>query len=248
MKKLLTAILVVAMIATLAVVSFADGDNKLVITAGSVEVKEGATSVEVPITITNIKADLGISSVLVSVKVAAGKITDIAQADLTAGNWVVNVTEAGDEASVMWAEINKGCTTDGVVFGKAIVELPADAKAGDEIAVQIIVSDDDGNYVSFEEVDGDTLELGATGVDGKITVVADATPIDQPSDDSSDKGSEIVEPIDGSDDSGKASETESDTSKQPEKATQTGDVAIIVVVAMVVALGTAIVVKKVNVK
>ena len=250
MKKLLTAILVVAMIASIAAVaSFADYDP-LTITAGTVEVEEGATEAIVPITISGIPTELGISSITVTVK-AEG--TTLSLEGKLAGQNVAG--DPAESVSLMWADVSKGCKEAEVLFAEATVAIPEGAKAGDEITVEVLVSDDPDNYLSFEEVDGDTVGFGATGVNGKITVV-EAKPVDSGSgsgsDSDSDSDSAIVEPIGSEDQSGEASETEAAGTEGENKggktSPQTSDVAIIVVVAMVVALGTAIVVKKVNVK
>ena len=230
MKKVLTAILLVAMIASIAsVAAFADY-APLTISAGAIEVEEGATEAIVPVTIANTNA-LGISSVTVTVKAAGTTITAIDAADLTAGNWIVSDLPA-EEATVMWADISKGTMASSINFASVKVAIPADAKVGDTIAVEIIVSEDPDNYVSFEEVDGDTVGYGATAVNGSITIVEKAVPIDDNTTTTTDTDT---------------APATTDT-KDGKKAPQTGDAAIIVVAAMIVALGTAIVVKKVNVK
>jgi hypothetical protein len=235
MKKLLTAILVIAMIASIATVAaFADYEP-LTITAGEVTVEEGATEAIVPVTITGVPEDLGISSITITVKAAGTTITAIE--GKLGGNNVPG--DPGESVSFMWADISKGAKTATVDFADVKVAIPADAKAGDEIVVEIITSDDPDNYLSFEEVDGDTVGFGAVGVNGKITIT-------EKGDDSTDT-EPVTEPVS---ETGTAKVTESDTAKADDgkKAPQTGDVAIIVVAAMIVALGTAIVVKKVNVK
>jgi hypothetical protein len=249
MKKVLTAILLVAMIASIAsVAAFADY-TPLTITAGAVEVEEGATEAVVPVTVENANA-LGISSITVTVKAAGASITAVDAADLASGNWIVSDLPAED-ATVMWADIAKGTHDAKVTFANVKVAIPADAKAGDKIDVQVIVSEDADNYVSFDEVDDDTVGYGATGVAGSITIVEKAAPADSESKpaDSESKPADESKADESKVDESKADETKADDKKDDgKKAPQTGDVAIIVVAAMIVALGTAIVVKKVNVK
>jgi hypothetical protein len=245
MKKVLTAILLVAMIASIAsVAAFADY-TPLTITAGAVTVEEGATEAVVPVTVENANA-LGISSITVTVKAAGASITAVDAADLASGNWIVSDLPAED-ATVMWADIAKGTHDAKVTFANVKVAIPADAKAGDKIDVQVIVSEDADNYVSFDEVDDDTVGYGATGVAGSITITEKAAaPVETEPDETK---PDETKPDETKPDETKAPETKADDKKDDgKKAPQTGDVAIIVVAAMIVALGTAIVVKKVNVK
>ena len=213
----------------------ADGDltevkgdrDPLIITAGNVTVTADAKEAIVPVTISAIDPALGISSVLVTVKAVGATIKSIDQADLTGGNWVVG--DLAESGTVMWADTAKGTMEPSVVFANVTVALPDGIAVGDSFEVKIIVSNDPANYISFVEVDDDTVAYGAKGVAGSITVV------DAEAEETTDGATTVADSTTAPADDGK-------------KAPQTGDVAIIVVAAMIVALGTAIVVKKVNVK
>ena len=284
MKKLLAAILVISMIASLAVVfSFAEDDttvaddttaaaedktigadenpgeiptigatdadgsasdagerDPLTISAGEVTAEIGATEVVVPITVSGIDAILGIGSVLVTVKVEGATIKEIAQADLTTGNWEVGALT--DSGTVLWADITTGSKAPSVVFANVTVTLPAELKVDDKLDVQVLVDKDPAMYLSLEEQDGDVVAYGAKAVAGSITIV------DKPVETESQTlapvvtDTDVVEPV--SETAAATTAAENDGKHAP----QTGDAAIIVVAVMIVALGTAVVVKKVSAK
>jgi len=266
MKKILTAILVIAMIASIACVA-ASADDALVITAGEVEAAPGTTAT-FEVTISNI-GELGMGSFLYTAKVEGLTIAKITPA-ISYGTNQAGEAPA-EEVALMWADASKGVKDAEVVVASYEVEIPADAAIGTEYVITITPDDDPDNFLSFENdpQTGEQAGLGGTGVNGKITVVEPAT-------DTSDTDTDtqpITEPVgtepvgtepdesgnnNESQDSGEATGSEaagsekegSDTEKKDDgkKAPQTGDVAIIVVAAMIVALGTAIVVKKVSVK
>lgn len=244
MKKLFTAILLVAMIASIAsVAAFAADYQPVTVSADNITVEEGATEAVVTVKVANPNA-LGLSTVLATVKVEGTQVTAVK--GLLVGQNQPNDLPA-DEARLLWADTATGTHDAEFAFAEFTVAIPEGAKVGDVLTVEVIVSDDEDNYQSFDnDADlGDTVGYGATAVNGSITIVekaVDPEPQPQPQ----------PGPVDGSD---KPAESVSDKPEESKKAAeggkkapQTGDVAIIVVAAMVVALGTAIVVKKVNVK
>lgn len=263
MKKILTAILVIAMIASIACVA-ASADDAVVLTAGEVEAAPGTTAI-VEVTLTNVH-ELGVGSFLYTIKVEGLTISK--------GNGDLKGTyQFGDfgteENTVMWA-YTESVIEEGTVVASYEIEIPADAAIGTEYVVTITPDDDPDNFLTVgdDAQTGEPLGLGGTGVNGKITVVeattntsdTDTQPAD-PTDtvdtadtadtadtgnnnESQDSGEATGSEAAGSEDAGSDTEKPDDGKKAP----QTGDIAIIVVAAMIVALGTAIVVKKVNVK
>jgi len=245
MKKLLTAILVVAMIASIAsVAAFAAEYQPVTLTAEAVTVEEGATEAVVPVKVSNPNS-LGLSAVMVTAKVEGTEITSAVVPSALGGSDEESEVPAA-EVRVLWANTKTGCPDAEFVIAEFTVAIPEGAKAGDVITVEVVASDDVDNYQSFDvdpDLD-DTVGYGATAVNGSITITEKAADPTEPVDSETEPTGSETEPA-GTETKGADETKKADDGK---KAPQTGDVAIIVVAAMIVALGTAIVVKKVNVK
>lgn len=238
MKKLFTAILLVAMIASIAsVAAFAEDYQPVAISGEAATVEEGATEATIKVSIANPQGDtLGLGSAFVSITAPEGCQVTAVKANVPGKTQVGDLP--ADSVNVLWVDPDDGAKGANVDFLDVTITLPEGAKVGDVLDVVLTASDDPDNYVSLVEVEGDTPGFGATATNGSVTIVE-----------------KKVEPVPGpettdSDTVTTAPKADETTKKADEgkKAPQTGDVAIIVVAAMIVALGTAIVVKKVNVK
>ena len=199
MKKLLIAILVVSIIASLAVVyAFADdavvpeGDgitasdpgqhDPITIEALDVEAEEGATEVEVPVVVSDIDPEIGISAIIASFEVEGAEIKadGVKVGDLPGDNLVIAQFEDNDV--VYWADA-AGIKNDTVQFVTLTVSIPEDAKVGDVYTVKVSVNQDADMYLSVENGDdGNRISYGAVGVSGTITVVSAKEPAGIPGD------------------------------------------------------------------
>lgn len=250
MKKLLTVVLAIAMIASIAcVAAFAEGEelNKVTIKAGDVEIAEGATEIQVPIII-EYTHDNGFAAMKINnVEIEGATFKEKVKAEgifayaLGDGAEMLAVANIDDNANMI--SIPSGTTVATYTF-----TLAEAAKAGDEFTVVITPGTSD----EFCDATEDANNLEPVVAEGKITVVAATTeaPVttEEPTPDTSAPVSDS-DTSKGDDTSKKDDDTsKKDDDKKPNPAPSTGDAAIVVVAAMIVALGTAIVVKKVNVK
>ena len=187
MKKLLIAILVVSMIASLAVVyAFADdavvpeGDgitasdpgqhDPITIEALDVEAEEGATEVEVPVVVSDIDPEIGISAIIASFEVEGAEIKadGVKAGELPGDNLLIAQFE--DYDVVYWADA-AGIKNDNVQFVTLTVAIPEDAKEGDVYTVKVLVDQDPDMYLSVENgEDGNRISYGAIGEAGLITI------------------------------------------------------------------------------
>ena len=243
MKKLVTALLAVMMIASLAsLAAFADGE-KTAFHVMDTTVEEGATEVTVTVNIENTPAAgitgakwfINYDEALTLKKAEKGTFT-------AEGQFGTSQNLTDKPYSFLWALGIDAVKVDGSLCTVTFT-LPEGAKAGDTYKVSVTYSADDTLDMNLESYKDITM------IDGTISVVAKAEP--------SDTTTEAPKPDDTTkmpDDTTKmpddTTKKADDTTKKADdnKSAATGDMIAVVAAVMVVALGAAIVVKKVNVK
>ena len=239
MKKLVTALLAVMMIASLAsLAAFADGE-KTAFHVMDTTVEEGATEVTVTVNIENTPAAgitgakwfINYDEALTLKKAEKGTFT-------AEGQFGTSQNLTDKPYSFLWALGIDAVKVDGSLCTVTFT-LPEGAKAGDTYSVSVTYSEDDTLDMNLESYKGFTM------INGTISVVEKSVPSDTTTEAPKD------------DPTTEAPKADDDTTKQADDTTQktddnksaaTGDMIAVVAAVMVVALGAAIVVKKVNVK
>ena len=231
MKKLVTALLAVMMIASLAsLAAFADGE-KTAFHVMDTTVEEGATEVTVTVNIENTPAAgitgakwfINYDEALTLKKAEKGTFT-------AEGQFGTSQNLTDKPYSFLWALGTDVVKVDGSLCTVTFT-LPEGAKAGDAYSVSVTYSEDDTLDMNLESYKGFTM------INGTISVVEKSVP--------SDTATEAPK-----DDPTTEAPKADDTTKKADdnKSAATGDMIAVVAAVMVVALGAAIVVKKVNVK
>lgn len=246
MKKFLSAILVVLMVASVASVAAFAADGAAIHVA-DVEVELGTTEVVVPINVENMPEG-GITSAKIFVSYDE-KLT-VVDTILDTVQFTNNATWSPKDATPLtWLYIHGTAaqTNDGMLCAVKFA-LPADAAVGDTYAVSVELSAED-------IFDMDEKEVAFEAINGSITVV-EPTTASETTEAPDTEAPDTEAPDDTKADDTKADDTKADDTKAPaatdkpadNKAPATGDMVFVVLAVMVVALGAAIVVKKVNVK
>ena len=237
MKKLVTALLAVMMIASLAsLAAFADGETAFHVMDTTVE--EGATEVTVTVNIENTPAAgitgakwfINYDEALTLKKAEKGTFT-------AEGQFGTSQNLTDKPYSFLWALGTDVVKVDGSLCTVTFA-LPEGAKAGDTYSVSVTYSEADTLDMNLESYKGFTM------IDGTISVVEKSVPSDTTTE--APKDDPTTEAPKADDTTKKADDT---TKKADDnKSAATGDMIAVVAAVMVVALGAAIVVKKVNVK
>ena len=239
MKKLVTALLAVMMIASLAsLAAFADGE-KTAFHVMDTTVEEGATEVTVTVNIENTPAAgitgakwfINYDEALTLKKAEKGTFT-------AEGQFGTSQNLTDKPYSFLWALGTDVVKVDGSLCTVTFA-LPEGAKAGDTYSVSVTYSEADTLDMNLESYKGFTMINGTISVVEK-SVPSDTTAKAEPSDTTA-----KAEP---SDTTAKAEPTDTTKKADDNKSAATGDMIAVVAAVMVVALGAAIVVKKVNVK
>ena len=243
MKKLVTALLAVMMIASLAsLAAFADGE-KTAFHVMDTTVEEGATEVTVTVNIENTPAAgitgakwfINYDEALTLKKAEKGTFT-------AEGQFGTSQNLTDKPYSFLWALGTDVVKVDGSLCTVTFT-LPEGAKAGDTYSVSVTYSEADTLDMNLESYKGFTM------INGTISVVEKSVP--------SDTITEAPKPDDTTKMPDDTTKMPDDTTKMPDDTTKkaddnkpaaTGDMIAVVAAVMVVALGAAIVVKKVNVK
>ena len=231
MKKLVTALLAVMMIASLAsLAAFADGE-KTAFHVMDTTVEEGATEVTVTVNIENTPAAgitgakwfINYDEALTLKKAEKGTFT-------AEGQFGTSQNLTDKPYSFLWALGTDAVKVDGSLCTVTFT-LPEGAKAGDTYSVSVTYSEDDTLDMNLESYKGFTM------INGTISVVEKSVPSDSTTEAPKDDPTTEAPKAD-------------DTTEKPDdnKSAATGDMIAVVAAVMVVALGAAIVVKKVNVK
>ena len=244
MKKLVTALLAVMMIASLAsLAAFADGATAFHVMDTTVE--EGATEVTVTVNVENTPAAgitgakwfINYDEALTLKKAEKGTFT-------AEGQFGTSQNLTDKPYSFLWALGTDAVKVDGSLCTVTFT-LPEGAKAGDTYSVSVTYSEDDTLDMNLESYKGFTM------INGTISVVEKSVPSDTtteaPKDDPTTEAPKPDDTTKKADDTTKKAD---DTTKKADdnKSAATGDMIAVVAAVMVVALGAAIVVKKVNVK
>ena len=244
MKKLVTALLAVMMIASLAsLAAFADGATAFHVMDTTVE--EGATEVTVTVNVENTPAAgitgakwfINYDEALTLKKAEKGTFT-------AEGQFGTSQNLTDKPYSFLWALGTDAVKVDGSLCTVTFT-LPEGAKAGDTYSVSVTYSEDDTLDMNLESYKGFTM------INGTISVVEKSVPSDTtteaPKDDPTTEAPKADDTTKMPDDTTKKAD---DTTKKADdnKSAATGDMIAVVAAVMVVALGAAIVVKKVNVK
>ena len=234
MKKLVTALLAVMMIASLAsLAAFADGATAFHVMDTTVE--EGATEVTVTVNVENTPAAgitgakwfINYDEALTLKKAEKGTFT-------AEGQFGTSQNLTDKPYSFLWALGTDAVKVDGSLCTVTFT-LPEGAKAGDTYSVSVTYSEDDTLDMNLESYKGFTM------INGTISVVEKSVPSDEaPKDDPTTEAPKADDTIKKADDTTKKADDN--------KSAATGDMIAVVAAVMVVALGAAIVVKKVNVK
>lgn len=237
MKKLVTALLAVMMIASLAsLAAFADGATAFHVMDTTVE--EGATEVTVTVNVENTPAAgitgakwfINYDEALTLKKAEKGTFT-------AEGQFGTSQNLTDKPYSFLWALGTDAVKVDGSLCTVTFT-LPEGAKAGDTYSVSVTYSEDDTLDMNLESYKGFTM------INGTISVVEKSVPSDTtteaPKDDPTTEAPKADDPTKKADDTTKKADDN--------KSAATGDMIAVVAAVMVVALGAAIVVKKVNVK
>ena len=237
MKKLVTALLAVMMIASLAsLAAFADGATAFHVMDTTVE--EGATEVTVTVNVENTPAAgitgakwfINYDEALTLKKAEKGTFT-------AEGQFGTSQYLTDKPYSFLWALGIDAVKVDGSLCTVTFT-LPEGAKAGDTYSVSVTYSEDDTLDMNLESYKGFTM------INGTISVVEKSVPSDTATE--APKDDPTTEAPKADDTTKKADDT---TKKADDnKSAATGDMIAVVAAVMVVALGAAIVVKKVNVK
>ena len=245
MKKLVTALLAVMMIASLAsLAAFADGE-KTAFHVMDTTVEEGATEVTVTVNIENTPAAgitgakwfINYDEALTLKKAEKGTFT-------AEGQFGTSQNLTDKPYSFLWALGTDAVKVDGSLCTVTFT-LPEGAKAGDTYSVSVTYSEDDTLDMNLESYKGFTM------INGTISVVEKSVPSDTtteaPKDDPTTEAPKADDTTKKADDTTKKAD---DTTKKADdnESAATGDMIAVVAAVMVVALGAAIVVKKVNVK
>ena len=237
MKKLVTALLAVMMIASLAsLAAFADGATAFHVMDTTVE--EGATEVTVTVNVENTPAAgitgakwfINYDEALTLKKAEKGTFT-------AEGQFGTSQNLTDKPYSFLWALGIDAVKVDGSLCTVTFT-LPEGAKAGDTYSVSVTYSEDDTLDMNLESYKGFTM------INGTISVVEKSVPSDAiteaPKDDPTTEAPKADDTTKKADDTTKKADDN--------KSAATGDMIAVVAAVMVVALGAAIVVKKVNVK
>ena len=246
MKKLVTALLAVMMIASLAsLAAFADGATAFHVMDTTVE--EGATEVTVTVNVENTPAAgitgakwfINYDEALTLKKAEKGTFT-------AEGQFGTSQNLTDKPYSFLWALGTDAVKVDGSLCTVTFT-LPEGAKAGDAYSVSVTYSEDDTLDMNLESYKGFTM------INGTISVVEKSVPSDTTTEAPKDDPTTEAPKDDPTTEAPKADDTTKkadDTTKKADdnKSAATGDMIAVVAAVMVVALGAAIVVKKVNVK
>lgn len=237
MKKLVTALLAVMMIASLAsLAAFADGETAFHVMDTTVE--EGATEVTVTVNIENTPAAgitgakwfINYDEALTLKKAEKGTFT-------AEGQFGTSQNLTDKPYSFLWALGTDVVKVDGSLCTVTFA-LPEGAKAGDTYSVSVTYSEADTLDMNLESYKGFTM------INGTISVVEKSVPsntaTEAPKDDPTTEAPKTDDTTKKADDTTKKADDN--------KSAATGDMIAVVAAVMVVALGAAIVVKKVNVK
>ena len=237
MKKLVTALLAVMMIASLAsLAAFADGE-KTAFHVMDTTVEEGATEVTVTVNIENTPAAgitcakwfINYDEALTLKKAEKGTFT-------AEGQFGTSQNLTDKPYSFLWALGTDVVKVDGSLCTVTFA-LPEGAKVGDTYSVSVTYSEADTLDMNLESYKGFTM------INGTISVVEKSVPSDTTAKAEPTDTTAKAEPTD-------TTKKADDTTKKADdnKSAATGDMIAVVAAVMVVALGAAIVVKKVNVK
>lgn len=254
MKKILSAVLVVLMIASMASVAAFAADAPT-LTVSSAEVAVGTTEVKVDIILSNNPGE--VTSVAFDLDYPEGVAPVLSEdTDAASGLHYLSTSAEGALFSSLpvWslegtkpvkfigAEALKAVKDDGLV-ASINFSIPADAKVGDTF--EITIAADKANCT-----DGQSEEIEFATVNGIITVVEATSETESSATETSatDTSATDTSATDTSATDTSASDTESTKAPDAPVAPPTGDMVFVVLAVMVVALGAAIVVKKVNVK
>ena len=230
MKKLVTALLAVMMIASLAsLAAFADGETTLRVMDATVE--EGATEVTVTVNIENTPA-AGITGAKWFIDYdEALTLTKAQKGTFTAeGQFGTSQNLTDKPYSFLWALGTDAVKEDGSLCTVTFA-LPEGAKVGDTYTVSVDYSP------------ADTLDMDLNGYEGFAKVAGTITVVAKAPDTTTE-----APKTDDTTEAPKADDTTEAPKADDNKAPATGDMIAVVAAVMVVALGAAIVVKKVNVK
>lgn len=152
MKKLLSIVLAIAMIASIASVSaFAADLNKIYIKAQSVEFQTGATTVDVPIVV-EYAGDKGLLGLVFTVSGEGGAtLTKVTKgANLPGYNEIGSIKNGESVVCMVFGADKDSSVASGTTVAIATFEIPADANEDSTYSAVIVSSDDPANFCDIE--------------------------------------------------------------------------------------------------
>ena len=260
MKKILSVLCVVAMIASFACFSVS-ADETAPVVAIALEiapVAEGDTTLTANLMVTlpeNATGfELGAFGLEMSYDAEVMALTEDVLTWEAKGTTMESESYDANPYSILWVSVNpKQQYKAGTQLAATMTfDLKAPAAIGSEYTIAL-VADETNGVASMASADGTYAEIKYTAEQYSVTGATYAvaapeviTTTEPPVVSSEVSSSEAPK----ADETTKAPETTTTTAttKAPDKATQTGDMAFVVVAVMVVALGAAVVVKKVSVR
>jgi len=245
MKKFLTAVLALVMIASMASVAAFAADD-CTVAANVVEVEAGATTATVSFDVTTV-GDRGIAATTILVTYPA-ELT-IAEAGVNSGlSNILWGPTTNNPAKLVWVQ-GTSDKKEAFNLGTLTFNIPADAAVGTTYDIAVAIDDPENSFdlndsnVPMTCVNG-SIVIVEKAVDTETAVVTDPAADDTTAAPVADDTT--AAPV--ADDTTTAPVADDTTTAKDKPAPQTGDMLVVVVAAMVVALGAAVVVKKVNVK
>lgn len=252
MKKILSLLCAVIMVASLACLSAFAADPAVTVSAVAHEVAIGDNKLAVDI-VMNVPADVEINGFKYAVSYDAEKMVLAEEPEFEIkGNGMTSQTIDVNPYALVWAGIGKQAikgTGEDILVLTLNFELKAAAVEGAKYDVTIAAEEiKDSNGASIQDsavIENANVVVEAPVVTTEAPVVTTEAPAT--SDDAPATSAEA--PVATETEAPAATTTAAPaTTKAPDKASQTGDMMFVVVAVMVVALGAAVVVKKVNVK
>ncbi len=254
MKKILSLLCAVLMIASLACFSaFADDAAAVTVAAVAHDVTVGDTQLVVDFVL-NVPTDVTLQGFAVNFQYDKEVMTLVEASDYNIkGQGIYGQNYTDMPYNLVWAGIDrdaiKGSGEDLVILSLTF-DLAAPATEGAEYTVNIACTDlKDSNDNSLE---GSAVIKNASAVAAVATtapVTTEPAPTETATEAPATSATEAPATTKAATEAPATTTTEAPaTTKAPDKASQTGDMMFVVVAVMVVALGAAVVVKKVNVK
>lgn len=257
MKKIISVLCVLAMMASFACIGASAADVPVTFSVVADDVKPGDTEINAMLVVTLPEGATGyeLGAFKLDVAYDASKMALTLNEDdeldwQVKGTTMTSPTPDTNPYTVIWADTNARFKSAGANNAVALkFTLAKAAEVGDTFEINVTVNEalslasKDGTYqeVAYDAAAIPVVNFASTVVAPATTTAAATTVADTTVADTTVADETTAAPADDT-------TAAPATTKAPDKATQTGDMMFVVVAVMVVALGAAVVVKKVNVK